>query len=103
MLLAFDAIGLALAALLHTKVRASFLEAYAATGAPMPRGMAIALSSWLLPSAMVIAALAGVLAVALPLKPGRRSALVAAGITLLGFAITFVAWETFVPIFAASS
>jgi hypothetical protein len=98
-LLSLQALVAALSALFHARARVSVLEAFRAYDTAIPGLTQIALSSWLVPAALAVAALLDLAALALPLRRSRRTALVAAGLFASSSVVIFAVVAAFAPIF----
>ncbi len=89
----------ALALFFYARSRVAILAAFRDFGTPMPAGAAVALSSWFLPSALGLAALASLVGLAAPIRRRRRAALVGSGLLVASVALVFAVWAAFMPVF----
>ncbi|HVY44230.1 MAG TPA: hypothetical protein VHB21_00060 [Minicystis sp.] len=89
----------ALAAFYYLGLRRKVRGAFEAFGTEVPSATAVALSSWLVPSAVAAALLVTVAALALPLRRSRRMRLLQLAITVLACVVVFAVLAALVPMF----
>jgi hypothetical protein len=90
-----------LAALLYLVTRPEFLKAYEDYPGRIPGHAMLALSSWYLPSLVVIALACDVVALAMP-KRSARNALLGVGLVIPAFGLALAVDGIFVPMFQAA-
>jgi hypothetical protein len=98
-LLVSEAAVAAFALFVHLRARVSVLAAFRAYETEIPALTRVALSPWLLPCALAVAAVASLAAVVLPLKRSRRFVLARVGLVVLSVAVVFSVLGAFAPIF----
>lgn len=97
-LAAMQVVTIALALFLHSSARHSILAAYADARETIPPATRIATSDWFLPTALSLSIAVTVIGLA-ALKPTKRLAVLATGVTVLAVAVMFAAWAYYVPLF----
>lgn len=89
----------AMAALFYLKARVAVADAFREYDTVVPAATALALSPAFLPAAVGLGLLLGAVGLLAPLRPGRRTAALAAGLVVSSFALVFAVLAAFVPIF----
>jgi len=89
----------ALAMFFHLGLRVRVLSAFAAEGTPVPAATAIALSSWLQPATIGVAAALAAGGLFLPLKRSKRQWALGIAITMVGAAFAYAVVFALLPIF----
>jgi hypothetical protein len=89
----------AFAAFFYFKARVSVLAAFREFGTPMDGATRLALSTWLLPSAVGASFALSLGALAAPLQRSHKNAIVSAGLVIASAALVFSVWGAFAPLF----
>jgi hypothetical protein len=91
----------ALAVFFHLRPRVAILAAFTDFGTDLPPAPAVALSPWLLPSAIGVAIACTLAGLALPLGRRRSTAVMGAGLVVVSLALIFAIGMGFGAIFQA--
>jgi hypothetical protein len=89
----------ALGLLFYLRARNEVLRAFREFDTAVPRSTAIALSPWLVPGALALAAALSIAALALPLRRSQKHFLVGLGLLLASAVVIFAIVAAFWPIF----
>jgi hypothetical protein len=82
----------------HLRVRPSVIDSYRRAALPLPTSVALGLSSWLLPTALLVATVLGIWAVLSNGKRGARLRALAIGLTVSGLVFVYAALVAIVPL-----